>query len=85
MTSHHQPVVRSVVRRLRPSPTSFAAAAALYDPGPLLLHESTRRGRAVSPPTERCANRLDCAEACDVPVGLGCRNGTCHNCENSML
>jgi ferredoxin len=28
---------------------------------------------------------LDFAEACDVPVGFGCRNGTCHNCESSLL
>jgi ferredoxin-NADP reductase/ferredoxin len=28
---------------------------------------------------------LDFAEACDVPVGFGCRNGTCHNCESSIL
>ena len=24
-------------------------------------------------------------EACDVPVGFGCRNGTCHNCESGLL
>ncbi len=28
---------------------------------------------------------LDFAEACDVPVGFGCRNGTCHNCESGIL
>lgn len=28
---------------------------------------------------------LDLAEACDVPVGFGCRNGTCHNCESGLL
>jgi ferredoxin-NADP reductase/MOSC domain-containing protein YiiM/ferredoxin len=28
---------------------------------------------------------LELAEACDVPVGFGCRNGTCHNCESSLL
>jgi hypothetical protein len=28
---------------------------------------------------------LDLAEACDVPVGFGCRNGTCHNCETGLL
>jgi ferredoxin-NADP reductase/MOSC domain-containing protein YiiM/ferredoxin len=28
---------------------------------------------------------LDFAEACDVPVGFGCRNGTCHNCESGLL
>jgi ferredoxin-NADP reductase/MOSC domain-containing protein YiiM len=28
---------------------------------------------------------LDFAEACDVPVNFGCRNGTCHNCESGIL
>jgi ferredoxin-NADP reductase/MOSC domain-containing protein YiiM/ferredoxin len=28
---------------------------------------------------------LDFAEACDVPVGFGCRIGVCHNCESSLL
>ena len=28
---------------------------------------------------------LDLAEACDVPVGFGCRNGVCHNCESGLL
>jgi ferredoxin len=28
---------------------------------------------------------LDFAEACDVPVAFGCRNGTCHNCESGLL
>jgi ferredoxin-NADP reductase/MOSC domain-containing protein YiiM/ferredoxin len=28
---------------------------------------------------------LDFAEACDVPVGFGCRNGVCHNCESGLL
>jgi ferredoxin len=27
---------------------------------------------------------LDVAEACDVPVGFGCRNGTCHNCQSGL-
>jgi len=27
----------------------------------------------------------DAAEACDVPVGFGCRDGTCHNCESGLL
>jgi ferredoxin-NADP reductase len=31
------------------------------------------------------ASLLDLAEACDVPVGFGCRNGTCHSCESSVL
>jgi ferredoxin-NADP reductase/MOSC domain-containing protein YiiM/ferredoxin len=28
---------------------------------------------------------LDLAEACDVPVGFGCRHGVCHNCESGLL
>jgi ferredoxin-NADP reductase/MOSC domain-containing protein YiiM/ferredoxin len=28
---------------------------------------------------------LDFAEACDVRVAFGCRNGTCHNCETGIL
>jgi ferredoxin-NADP reductase/MOSC domain-containing protein YiiM len=28
---------------------------------------------------------LDLAEACDVPVGFGCRTGVCHNCESGLL
>jgi len=28
---------------------------------------------------------LDFAEACDVPVGFGCRQGVCHNCESGLL
>jgi ferredoxin-NADP reductase/MOSC domain-containing protein YiiM len=30
-------------------------------------------------------NLLDFAEACDVPVGFGCRTGVCHNCESGLL
>jgi ferredoxin-NADP reductase/MOSC domain-containing protein YiiM/ferredoxin len=34
---------------------------------------------------ERYASLLDFAEACAVPVGFGCRNGVCHNCESGLL
>jgi ferredoxin len=34
---------------------------------------------------DRYPSLLDLAEACDVPVGFGCRNGTCHNCETGLL
>jgi ferredoxin len=34
---------------------------------------------------DRFPSLLDLAEACDVPVGFGCRNGTCHNCESGLL
>jgi ferredoxin-NADP reductase len=30
-------------------------------------------------------NLLELAEACDVPVGFGCRNGVCHACESELL
>ena len=33
----------------------------------------------------RYPSLLDFAEACDVPVSFGCRNGTCHNCESGLL
>jgi ferredoxin-NADP reductase/MOSC domain-containing protein YiiM/ferredoxin len=33
----------------------------------------------------RCLSLLDLAEACDVPVSFGCRNGTCHTCESTLL
>ena len=35
--------------------------------------------------TTAIASLLDLAEACDVPVGFGCRNGVCHNCESGVL
>ena len=34
---------------------------------------------------DRYPSLLDLAEACDVPVAFGCRNGTCHNCESGLL
>jgi ferredoxin len=34
---------------------------------------------------ERFGSLLDFAEACDVPVGFGCRTGVCHNCESGLL
>jgi ferredoxin-NADP reductase/MOSC domain-containing protein YiiM/ferredoxin len=33
----------------------------------------------------RFPSLLDLAESCDVPVGFGCRNGTCHSCESTLL
>jgi ferredoxin len=30
-------------------------------------------------------NLLEFAEACDVPVNFGCRNGVCHLCESGLL
>jgi ferredoxin-NADP reductase/MOSC domain-containing protein YiiM/ferredoxin len=34
---------------------------------------------------DRFTNLLDFAEACDVPVGFGCRQGVCHNCESGVV
>jgi ferredoxin-NADP reductase len=31
------------------------------------------------------ASLLELAEACDVPVSFGCRNGVCHYCESGLL
>jgi ferredoxin-NADP reductase/MOSC domain-containing protein YiiM len=43
------------------------------------------RSNLAAPWDERYPSLLDFAEACDVPVGFGCRNGTCHNCESGLL
>jgi ferredoxin-NADP reductase/MOSC domain-containing protein YiiM len=34
---------------------------------------------------DRFPSLLDLADACDVPVGFGCRTGVCHNCESGLL
>jgi ferredoxin len=34
---------------------------------------------------DQYSSLLDFAEACDVPVGFGCRTGVCHNCESGIL
>jgi ferredoxin len=34
---------------------------------------------------DRFPSLLDFAEACDVPIGFGCRTGVCHNCETALL
>jgi hypothetical protein len=41
MIRHH--AILNFVRRLRPSPERLAAAAAVYDPGPLLHLRASRR------------------------------------------
>jgi ferredoxin-NADP reductase/MOSC domain-containing protein YiiM len=43
------------------------------------------RSNLAVPWDVRYPSLLDFAEACDVPVGFGCRNGTCHNCESGLL
>jgi ferredoxin-NADP reductase/MOSC domain-containing protein YiiM/ferredoxin len=44
----------------------------------------TRSNLAI-PWDDRYPSLLDLAEACDVPVGFGCRNGVCHNCESGLV
>jgi ferredoxin-NADP reductase/MOSC domain-containing protein YiiM/ferredoxin len=34
---------------------------------------------------DRFGSLLDLAEACDVPIGFGCRTGVCRNCETGLL
>jgi ferredoxin-NADP reductase/ferredoxin len=43
------------------------------------------RSSVSVPWDDRYPSLLDLAEACDVPVGFGCRNGTCHTCESGLL
>jgi ferredoxin-NADP reductase/MOSC domain-containing protein YiiM/ferredoxin len=43
------------------------------------------RSNLAVPWDDRYASLLDFAEACDVPVGFGCRTGVCHNCETAVL
>jgi len=43
------------------------------------------RSTLAVPWDDRYPSLLDFAEACDVPIGFGCRNGTCHNCESGLL
>jgi hypothetical protein len=49
----HHPTLCSVFRRLRPSPASIAAAAAVYHPWLLLQVQATQHGRTVSLPARR--------------------------------
>ncbi len=51
MTRHWHPTLERIVRWLKPSAESFAAAAAVYSPDLMLQLEATRRRGAVpSPP-----------------------------------
>jgi len=43
------------------------------------------RSNVAVPWDDQYPSLLDLAEACDVPVGFGCRNGTCHSCESGLL
>ena len=43
------------------------------------------RSNVAIPWDDRFASLLELAEACDVPVGFGCRIGVCHTCESGLL
>jgi ferredoxin len=43
------------------------------------------RSSITVPWDDRYPSLLDFAEACDVPVGFGCRQGVCHNCESGVV
>jgi ferredoxin-NADP reductase/ferredoxin len=43
------------------------------------------RSDVAVPWDDRFGNLLDLADACDVPVGFGCRIGVCHNCESGVF
>jgi ferredoxin-NADP reductase/MOSC domain-containing protein YiiM len=43
------------------------------------------RSNVAVPWDGRYPSLLDLAEACDVPVGFGCRHGVCHNCESGLV
>jgi ferredoxin-NADP reductase len=43
------------------------------------------RSNLALPWDDRYPSLLDLAEACDVPVGFGCRHGVCHDCESGLV
>ena len=63
----------------RPAPHPPAGASGN---GPVVTF--SRSGLSV-PWDDSHDNLLELAEACDVPVGFGCRNGVCHYCESGLL
>ncbi len=58
------------------------APAGTPGPGPAVTFV---RSALTVPWDDRYPSLLDFAEACDVPVGFGCRTGVCHNCESGLL
>ncbi len=63
----------------RPAPHPPAGA-----PGTGSAVTFSRSGLTV-PWDDSHSNLLELAEACDVPVSFGCRNGVCHYCESGLL
>jgi ferredoxin-NADP reductase/MOSC domain-containing protein YiiM len=50
--------------------------------GPLVLFSRSNLSVRWDP---SFGNMLDLADACDVPVGFGCRTGVCHQCESGLV
>jgi hypothetical protein len=55
--ARQHPTPSSLVRRLRPSPERFAAAAALHDPSLLLQLQAARSQGEPTPVTSQCPAR----------------------------
>ena len=60
-----------------PHPPAGAAGT-----GPLVLFSRSNLSARWDP---SFGTLLDFAEACDVPVGFGCRTGVCHNCQSALV
>jgi hypothetical protein len=77
MTRHRHPTLERIVRRLKPSAESFAAAAAVY--GPDLMHQlESTRGAVEGPPSPMCDGRSRETEprSCGAsPVAPSCHEG----------
>ena len=56
MTRHWHPTLERIVRWLKPSPESFAAAAAVYGPD-LMLQLKATPGAVEGPPSPECDDR----------------------------
>jgi hypothetical protein len=56
MTRHWQPLLERIVRWLKPSAASFAAAAAVYG-SDLMLHLESTRGAVEGAPSRECDGR----------------------------
>jgi ferredoxin-NADP reductase/MOSC domain-containing protein YiiM len=54
------------------------------EPGSGPTIEFARSSLAI-PWSDDCANLLELAEACDVPVRWSCRTGVCHTCETTLI
>ena len=50
--------------------------------GPLVLFSRSNLSVRWDP---SFGNMLELADACDVPVGFGCRTGVCHQCESGLV